>query len=103
MSEHEQSLLEYKLNNLQGIVTRIVEVQESLSITQSNIGKTMALLQQSHSEFIKRHEEEFEPKVNELWENRSQFKGGYIVIAILCALLVGTATVVGAIFTFGHK
>ncbi len=87
--------MKYQIEQIQRVVDKLVEVQESIAITQLNIGKTMALLQQSHSDHVKHHEDGIDPKVNELWENRSQMKGGYIVISAICGLLVGGAAVGG--------
>ena len=92
MSEHLESTIAVngqRLTTLENLVYDLVEIQKGLQKTQQSIGETMGLLQQSHKEFVARYQSETEPKVNVLWDNRSQIKGGYIVIAALAGTVFG--------------
>jgi len=89
------SVIENRLETVETLVSELHTVVKGQSIVNTNLERTLALLQQSHFSLVERFEKNTEPRVNELWENRSQMKGGYIVISTICGLLVGGAAVGG--------
>jgi hypothetical protein len=89
--------MENRLSNLESLFAEMHTVVKGQGIVNTNLEKTLGLLQQSHIEFVRRHEMDVEPKVKELWENRSQLKGGYILASVACSIVVGAATVIGVI------
>ncbi len=91
-------MIENRLETVETLVSELHTVVKGQSIVNTNLERTLALLQQSHFSLVERFEKNTEPKVTELWENRSQMKGGYIVISAICGLLVGGATVGGVIY-----
>lgn len=98
---HDNTLayMDASLKHLEKGFETLIDVQRQQAFVNANLEKTIALLQQSHNDFVRNHEKEFAPKILTLWENRSQFKGGYIVVSIICSLLVGAATIAGVVYS----
>ena len=76
----------------QRTLDRLMDIAEAQITINNNLQTAIKLLQQSHDEFVNVHEKEMgdlTPKVRTLWDNRSQFKGGYVVISVLGGIIVG--------------
>lgn len=100
------SVMENRLETVETMVSELHAVVKGQSIVNTNLERTLALLQQSHFALADRYEKNTEPKVNELWDNRSQAKGGFstarVLGAVFCGLvgaLGGGATVAGFLYS----
>ena len=97
-NEHPNvAVMENRITNLENLFAEMHTVVKGQGVVNTNLERTLGLLQQSHIEFVRRHESDVEPKVKELWENRSQLKGGYILASVACSIIVGAATVLGVV------
>ena len=77
-------------------IDRMLDIQESQATVNNNLETAIKLMQQAHADFIRSHGIEMDslrPKIRTLWDNRSQMKGGWIVISALGGIVVGGATV----------
>lgn len=101
MNQHQEALVAVqgqRLTTLENVVYELVDVQKGVAKTQQDIGKTMALLQQSYVQFTESFYQNDAPKIKELWDTQSNRKvAGYVITAI-CSLMVGGAAVGGFIY-----
>ncbi len=89
-------------NNIEHLTLAVHELHDTVRLQEVNVNtllRTAQVMQSNHESLSEKFDNDLAPKVKELWENRSQFKGGYIVISILCSLLVGAATIAGVLLT----
>ena len=99
--------LDMQVKMQQKSIDRMLDIQEAQVTVNNNLETSIRLMQQAHADFMKNHETEManlRPKIRTLWDNRSQIKGGYVVIATLGGIIVGGASV-GALFVnlFKHQ
>lgn len=96
MSAREPNLavVENRVFNLEEITRTLANAQLSQTQVNKNLELTISLLQEDQ----KRYHDDDKPKLSTLWENRSQIKGGYLMLAMLGAMIVGAATVAGVTY-----
>ena len=92
----------YRLDRNERDIGTLTELVSKTSETVHLFAEGMKHFSETFAAHEKKCEVETE-KLNTLWENRSQIKGGYIVIATLCGLIVGGATVAGVVFELLKK
>jgi len=88
-------------SDIKYLTDAIHNLHDNLKLQEGNVNTLLrsAQIQQSNLQNLQHKcEQEIMPRVNEMWENRSQFKGGYAVIYTLCGLLVGGAAVGGFVY-----
>ena len=96
------AVMESRLETVETMVNELHAVAKGQTVVNTNLERTLALLQQSHFALVERYEKNTEPKVTELWENRSKLQGGYILLSILGGLIVGGASVAAVILKVLH-
>jgi len=97
---HEPNIavIESKVFNLETVIHDIIKIQHDQATINGNLEKTIALLQQSHSDFIKRYDFDDSPKLKTLWENRSSIKGGWLVLVSLGNTAMAMISIIGVIY-----
>ena len=86
MSEPNLSVMEYQIKATQVAIDKMLPIVEGLVVTTNNL----VITQRQTNERIAEHERAREAdssKIETLWDNRSQFKGGYAtIVALLCVV-----------------
>jgi hypothetical protein len=96
MAHNEPNLfvIENRLNTFEKSLHELAAIVNGQVNTTNNLLRAVELMQHTQADIT--------PKVGTLWENRSQLKGGYVVLSVACSLIVGIATIIGVIFS-AHK
>jgi hypothetical protein len=90
--------MESNVRHMEDTMKRVVEIQDGQQQLMTTLTQNIKLLTQSHNDFMSRYEKEDQPKITAMWENRSQFKGGWIVVSFLGGLCVGSAVIAGVLY-----
>jgi hypothetical protein len=96
--EHDNSMVSRGEFNhvIDQVSERLHEMVDNQRDIQKSIQDMLLLARMTQTAQMttdKKINEEISPKVNKLWDNRSEFKGGYILISILGGIIVGGASV----------
>ena len=96
MQQHEPNLsvMESRLIEAEKHIDHFFKLSEGQSKVNANLERLIGLLERS----IERYETEDRPKLNKLWENRSQIAGGWIVISVLGGIVTGGGAVGGLVY-----
>ena len=99
-NEHPNlAVMENKIENIGNLLHSVVNAMEKQQPIIQDVVLAARLQQESIKSMDKTLEAHVLPKVNELWDNRSQAKGGYFVASLISSVLVGGATIFGVYIT----
>jgi hypothetical protein len=99
MNEPNVAVMENRILNMEAVVHELIEMKHEQIKINSNVMRTLDLLQQSHTDFTNRFNIETAPKINTLWENRSTFRGGWLMISGLGGIVVGGSIVASFLYS----
>lgn len=90
------AVMESRLNNMEGVMNRMVSIVESQRNIVQDLAKAISLLQQSDAS-ASEDRAAMRLKVDGLDNNQTMLKGGWVALCIIGAVIVGLAGLVGAL------